>query len=214
MKFSVKKILFFISSIMIAIFTSVTFAEEPCAQCGIKEIQGTPKVSINGLEKIALMAEKNNQKKFNYDDTLEAYCSQYTRSTNNLLYFTLEDLNKSPYALDSYLKSAKCRPQKVGGIKSPVFHLTAEAPCSRVTFPEIIYDYFMNVLKNKKLWLEVVNSKNTAGETYLDYIETLNDQDEFNTVKTKECASTLVAFACSHGAIYSKYINKSCSTGI
>jgi hypothetical protein len=56
----------------------------------------------------------------------------------------------------------------------------------------------------------VINAKNTRGETYLDYIETMSERHLFTTPESMECVNKLVVFACKTGGVYSKYPAKTC----
>ena len=123
----------------------------------------------------------------------------------------IRDLNDTPYPIDDFFQRAECDPEKSGGTKSPILHLTAEAPCTRVDYPEIIYHYYSVKRKHPELWLKVVNAKNSKGETFLDYLESLNIQKDFNTVDTKACANQLITFSCQTGGIYSIHKEKNCS---
>ena len=74
-------------------------------------------------------------------DYLEVYCKRFIKVEKNALTNMLRDLENTPYAAIDYFQSAECDPRKVGGIKSPLLHLIAEAPCSRVEYPQIVYKF-------------------------------------------------------------------------
>ena len=120
-----------------------------------------------------------------------------------------QKLENEYYPVDDYFQIAGCKSTMTeGGVKSPMLHLTADAPCSRADYPKIVYEYYKYTREQPELWEKVVNAKNTSGETYLDYIETLTRNNEFT--KNKGCVDRLIAFVCeTKVAIYSKY-NNSC----
>jgi len=143
-------------------------------------------------------------------DYIDMDCKRYILTEKNLLTKIFVELKNSSFTPEEFFQVAACHPRKVnGGVKSPILHLTAEAPCTRIEYPKIIYNFYKK--ENPTLWEKIVNSKNTNGETYLDFIETLDDQEEFNTDSTKECAKKLIEFACKTGGKYSKY-DKKCPT--
>jgi hypothetical protein len=201
----------FINSVFMMIFISTAFAGDTCVQCGGKDVKGAPNVSLNGLEKDAMLAGQTKNPDSSFLNYLDGYCMKFEHIEKNELNQMIRDLKETGYPVDDFFTKAGCRLQKLGGTKSPMLHLAAEAPCSRVEYPQIIYKYYAIKRKDPKLWLEVVNAKNTKGETYLDYIENLNKQNQFLTTDARECADQLIAFACKTGAVYSK-VSKSCPT--
>ncbi|MBC7429933.1 MAG: hypothetical protein H7336_15065 [Bacteriovorax sp.] len=214
MKFSKKIYTVLFGSLLTTIFISSASATDNCVQCGSKNVPGAPNLPMNGLDKVALMVGQSEKPTYSFIDYQASYCMKFVQIEKNELNQMIRDLKETPYSVDDYFQKAGCKPEKAGGVKSPILHLTAEAPCSRVEYPQIIYKYYTVKRKDPKLWIEAVNAKNTLGETYLDYIESLNKQNDFNTVATKECASQLIAFACKTGATYSKVKNKTCPTDI
>lgn len=212
-----KKIdLLLIASFFAAIFVTSLYAEENCVHCpGVKELEGRP--AANGIDKVITLAmsamttmtsEKKDPIMFNR--YLSIYCKRYIRIERNELPGMFQELQETEYPIKDYFQEAACYPEKVGGITSPILHLTAEAPCSRVDYPRIIHDIYKG---NPEIWERAVNAKNSLGETYLDYIESLIRQGEFTTNKSKECVNKLINFACSTKppGIYSMFKkDKSC----
>jgi hypothetical protein len=193
---------------------STTHADESCKECTKKELDGIPKLPLQGLDKVAKAMDKEKNKEDPFAPYIGTLCIKYTQIIANELGQTIRDLKETPYPVEDYLQKAECKPEQVGGIKSPVIHLTAEAPCGRIEFPEIIHKYYTVKRKEPALWLKVINSKNTDGETYLDYIEKVRDHNLYNTTEAKECVNQLIRFACKTGAVYSKVKNISCPTGL
>jgi hypothetical protein len=145
-----------------------------------------------------------------FESYLSVYCRRYIKIEKNELNQMIRDLKETGYPVDDYFLTAECNPNSVGGVKSPMLHLTAEDPCSRVEYPQIIYKYYTVKRKEPKIWLEVINVKNTHDETYLDFIETLIQQNEYRSAESKECVNQLISFACKTGGVYSKYPAKTC----
>jgi hypothetical protein len=145
-----------------------------------------------------------------FSSYLNGYCMKYTQIEKNELNQMIRDLKETGYPVDYYFLTAACEPQKVAEVKSPMIQLTAEDPCYRAEYPQIIYKYYTVKRKEPKIWLEVINAKNTHDETYLDFIETLIQQNEYRSAESKECVNQLISFACKTGGVYSKYPNKTC----
>jgi hypothetical protein len=189
-------------------------AEDTCVTCPKKDVEGIPKVPMNGLEKVAMAVGQTEKPILPFESYMDLYCLKYTQISRNELNQMIRDIKETPYNIDDYFLKAKCEPQKAAGVKMTMLQLTAEAPCTRAEYPQIIYKYYTVKRQEPKLWLEVLNSKNTKGETYLDYIELLVQNNEYSTKDGKECISQLVQFACKTGGVYSKIKNKTCPMSI
>ncbi len=204
-----------IFSIILCLLIVVTAnAEDTCVTCTKKDIEGIPKVPLNGLEKVAMAVGQTEKPEYSFESYQTLYCLKYAQIQKNFLTQMIRDIQETKYPVDDFFLKAGCDPQKVGGLKSPMIHLTVEAPCARVDFPEIIYKYYTIKRKEPKLWLEVINSKNSNGETYLDYIDKLIQKNSFYNDDSKACVSQLVDFACKTGGLYSKTKNKNCPMSI
>ena len=162
-----KKIYSVLMSVILTIsFMGKGFAEDTCAICGSKNVRGAP--SVGGLDKLAMIVENPKKADSPFLSYLDGYCMKYTHIEKTELNQMIRDLKETPYEVDAYFTTAGCKPQKVGGIKSPMIQLTAEDACYRAEYPQIIHKYYTVKRKDPKMWLEVVNAKNSNGETYLD----------------------------------------------
>jgi hypothetical protein len=148
--------------------------------------------------------------KYSWESDASLYCKRYVKIEKNELNQMIRDMKETGYPVDDYFLTAACDPEYAGGVKVPMIQLTAEAPCTRVEYPQIIHKYYIVKRKEPKIWLEVINTKNTEGDTYLDYIEVLRDKNLYNTPEGQECMNNLISFACKTGGVYSKYPAKTC----
>lgn len=213
MRYSKKTHLVFIGTLLNVFFILTVFAGEDCIRCGDKDIVGSPDQK-NEVTKLAFAVMADPKKIiYPFSDYIATYCMKYEQIEKNALNTMIREMVKSPYPVDDYFQEKACKPQRSGDRKSPIIHLTAEAPCSRVEYPEIIHKYYTVKRNSSDIWLKIVNSKNSKEETFLDYIEYLDNKNMYNTVETKKCMNQLIAFACKNGAIYSTS-NKTCPTGI
>lgn len=214
MRFSIKNY----SALAITFFTtfimSATIAGETCVHCGKKDVEGAPGVSLNGLDKVAMMVKEDGKSNLPIESKLKVLCMKYTQIEKTEVNQMIRDLKETGYSVDDYFLKSECPAYNFAKVKTPLLQLTAEAPCGRAEYPEIVYKYYNIKRKDLKMWQEVINSKNTNGETYLDYIESLNNKNAYSTPESKKCVGNLVNFACSTGAIYSKYSDKKCTEGI
>lgn len=140
---------------------------------------------------------------------ISTYCMKMTKITYNELGQMLRDIDNTwkvlpypEYPVDAYLESCICDPQAVGGVKVPPLLLIGEAPCSRVDFLQRVYKYYVIKRRDPEKWLEVINQKNTNGETILDFIKTLERNGNYNTDETRACAKEIEKFICEHGGVH------------
>lgn len=194
----------FISSLLTTILISTAFAGENCVQCDDKNVSGAPTNTP-----LAGITEKVKKPDYSFESDLSAFCMRFLSTSKNGLDNMFQKLENEYFPVDDYFQIAGCRTKKApGDVKSPMLHLTLDAPCSRIEYPKIVNDYYKYTREQPELWEKVVNAKNSAGETYLDYIETLINENRFT--ETKGCVNKLIAFVCgTKVAIYSKY-NKTC----
>ncbi|MBC7429930.1 MAG: hypothetical protein H7336_15050 [Bacteriovorax sp.] len=217
MRFSKKFYTVFISSLLATIFISSSFAEENCVQCGSKNISGMPSLDSKFLKVIARAAPpapdpRDAGKNIPFENYQDGFCMSYTHIVRNQLGRLVSDMEDStPFSVDAYLQKPGCTQEGYGGnVKSPMLHLTADDPNLREDFLQYIYKYYTMKRKDPSLWLAAINAKNTEGETVLDYFEHLIVKNKFRNEESKIAVDGIIAFACSKGAVYSKYNYKKC----
>ena len=140
---------------------------------------------------------------------IETYCMKITKITINELGQMLRDIDNTwkvqpypEYPVDAYLESCVCYPQATKDVRVPPLLLVGEAPCSRVDFLERFYKYYVIKRRDPEKWLEVINQKNTNGETILDFLTTLERNGAYNTDETRACAKEIKKFVCEHGGVH------------
>jgi hypothetical protein len=206
--------LFLIVAVFATIFLpSSSSADEGCVGCDKKSADDVemPSVPLEDTGKVPPQIALREDPTFN--NYLDAYCMKFTQIERHEINGLIHDLNTLNYSVVDFFIVARCRVEKAGGVLAPMLHLTVEAPCSRVGFPEVIYRYYTVIRKSPSTWLSIVNAKNTDGETYLDYVERLNLAGEFSTPSSQACRDDLIAFACKTGGVYSTAKNKTCPAG-
>lgn len=137
------------------------------------------------------------------------YCMKMTKITYNELGQMLRDIDNTwkvqpypEYPVDAYLESCICYPQAAKDVRVPPLFLVGEAPCSRAGFLERFYKYYVVKRRDPEKWLEVINQKNTNGETILDFFKTLETSAVFNTDETRACEKEIIKFVCEHGGVH------------
>jgi hypothetical protein len=159
---------------------------------------------------ISIAHADTDKPKMSLGDRLGYLCMKYTQIEKTEVNQMIRDLKDTGYAVDDYFLGVECNTDNFAKTKTPILQLAAEAPCGRVEYTEIVHKYYAVKRKDPAMWQQIINTKNTNGETYLDYIEHLLRKNVYSTDESKACVAKLVSFACSTGAVYSKYPEKSC----
>lgn len=136
-------------------------------------------------------------------------CLDFKNMERQEISSNISTFEKSEYPIDKVIQTANCRPSKVGGgARVPMLQMAADDIGKKVEYPEVFYKYYKMKRKQPELFAEAINAKNTLGHTLLDYIAYLQEQGKY-APSAKSDIDRMLAFACSHGGIYSHY-EKSC----
>lgn len=146
-----------------------------------------------------------------FEDSQLGYCIKYTQIEKNFVLSLLKEMEASPYSLEDYIQIPGCLNQGYSrAVKSPMLHLSADSPGKSGDAIEIIYKYYTMKRKQPELWLKAINAKNTEGETFLDYVEMLKRKNRYFGEETQNKIQHIITFACSKGAVYAVYKDKTC----
>lgn len=142
---------------------------------------------------------------------MEKYCLKFKQVGENLLEKVFEDMDSSPYPIDEYFKMAECQPEGYSNVvKSPLLHIIADDPNAREYFLKEVFYYYSTIKKRPQFLKVALNSKNTRGETFLDYSESLRINRINILPEQVEVMDEIIRYACMHGAMYNFYKNKHC----
>ncbi|MDD4974092.1 MAG: hypothetical protein PHY93_07055 [Bacteriovorax sp.] len=145
------------------------------------------------------------------DDYQYIFCHKFDQiEWQSVASLITKEMEPTGYSVEDFFKAPACQP---GGysdaVKSPILHVIADDPSKRVKFLDIIWLYYSKKRNDPAKFAEVVNAKNTKGETLLDYFESQKRNDSYNTGLQAD-ADKIIAIACSHGAVFSVYKDKKC----
>lgn len=168
--------------------------------------------SVHSESKLNDNSVDGNKQKISQSDYQYIFCHKFSQIEWQMLGSLLvEEIEKTPFPTDDYFKIAACQPGGYSAaVKSPLLHIIADDPSKRMKFLNILWAYYTKRRKEPAIFTEIVNAKNTKGETLLDYIETMVQRGNYSSDGSKEAIAQIVSTACSHGAIYSAYPKKKC----
>lgn len=198
-----------------SIFASslIMAADKNCVDCGMKDVQGMPaNKSLAQLERIVKSASSEDlYPQASQNDYIEKYCLKFNQTPKELVGSLIKDFEKTPFPVDEYFLHNKCQMEGYStAVKSPMIHSIAEAPESRADFLNSIWLYYSKKRKQPEIFMKILNTKNTRGETILDYIESLRVKGRNNHPDLVDPVNNLIEYVCSHGGTYSFHKNKSC----
>jgi len=139
------------------------------------------------------------------------FCLQFSNIQWQVITKMLDEMQASPYPIDDYFKTSVCQSEGYSNVvKSPLAHIIADDPGKRVKFLDIMWLYYNKKRNDPLKFVEMVNAKNTEGETLLDYLESMRIKGKYTKDSSKNSVAKIISEACSHGAIYSAYPDKKC----
>jgi hypothetical protein len=156
-------------------------------------------------------ADDSTSTSLTQSDYQDIFCHKFAQiEQQSLVSLIADQMEKTPYPIDDYFKTPTCQPDGYSdAVKSPIPHIVADDPSKRVQFLDILWLYYSKKRKDPSRFTDLVNAKNTKGETLLDYFESQRLHDNYNA-GLQANADKIIAMICTHGAVYSAYPNKKC----
>ena len=146
-----------------------------------------------------------------FKDFMDKYCMRFKQISPQAVATEIRDMESSPYPVDRYFDTPQCQPEGYSSnIKSPLLHTVADDPNAREKFLHMVFAYYAKKRKQPELFSVAVNSKNTKGETLLDYVESLRVNGKNSVPEQIVVIKKIIDFTCEHGGTYSAYKNLSC----
>lgn len=185
--------------------TTGAFAGD-CVNCGPKNVSGLP--SNNSLDDLSKIVQGGQTQKF----ISQGYCMQFTQIPQEMVGTMIKELETTGYPVEKYLTDPICQPDGYSvSVKSPMIHAVADDVNKREEFLNNIWLYYSKKRKQPEVFEQVINAKNTKGETLLDYIEKLRAQNAYSIAGQQPPLEKIIAMLCSHGGVYVKNTTKKCS---
>lgn len=94
-----------------------------------------------------------------------------------------------------------------------MFHYTAESPDNSYNYPKQLYEFFLKE-NNPDGFVQVVNSKNTLGQTFLDYLKYRLDTDRktYISPEIEKKYISIFEYVCRRGGKFSYYRKTDCDS--
>lgn len=203
-------------SLSIMIFSNVSSGgSKDCYTCNPDYVPGNP---VEGNKTLGQLAQVSmdliSRVDGDFMSNLYGFCIEFPgdiKGAKTLRKRVITEMEKKAVngSIDLYFLEAGCNPGDIGRTLSPISHLVAEYPGSRLEHLEVLRKYFLEKKKDG-LFVKMLNAKNTQGHTTLDYVQFLKDNGKY-IESQKEAIENLINYLCTNGGKYSVYSSKSCS---
>ena len=184
-----------------------------CVTCTPEMAAGYPLEGNKSAKLVALVtAQANTEADASFYSYLYMYCSILEDPKNEkeflkkmIVPMAAKSFGSSP---DRYWTEAGCEARYIPDTFSPIPHVIAENTTDRMQFMHYLKKIY--VAKNDlATFKKIINSKNTKGQTILDYIHHVWSIKRY--IKEEEPAlNEFVKYLCDNGAEYSTFKNKKC----
>lgn len=144
----------------------------------------------------------------------EKYCSRFVIISKEMVGTTIKEMESSAplsgLTVDDYFLHSLCKPREYSGsVRSPMIHYVAEAPFRKEEFLNSIWLYYLRKRHQPEIFHEILNTRNTIGESLLDYVESMHRKGSmYDNDGLVGPVRNIINFACAHGGIYLKYPKK------
>lgn len=123
----------------------------------------------------------------------------------------IKDMEKTTISVEDYLTQPLCQPSMYSNaVKSPMLHLIADDITKREEFLKNIWLYYSKKRKDPEIFDQLINAKNTKGDTLLDYLEISRSKNYYTFATQQIALGKILEFLCSHGDVYSTQKDMKC----
>lgn len=138
-------------------------------------------------------------------------CMEFESINKNLVSTLIKEMEQSELPIEDYLTHSQCQPAMYStSIQSPMLHFIIEDPSNRQDFLTVFWLYYSKKRKEPEVFNEIINVKNTLGETMLDYAVTLEERDLLSDVALNGPLDKIVTMLCDHGGVYATRKDRKC----
>nr|BDT28189.1 hypothetical protein BHI3_16550 [Bacteriovorax sp. HI3] len=191
----------------------VKVLQKDCVTCTPDLAPGFPLTGNRSARAIAMVSDKAmSQEEQSFFIYLSAYCMTVPglRGEKDFNKKMLDSMKETAVNgnIDGYWQEAGCEPMYIAQTMSPLIHVIAENSTDRMQYMLYLKKYYTNK-KDPGTFRKIINSKNSQGQTVLDYIQYAFNNRRFANIEEKGL-NEFIKFLCENGAEYSKSPGKRC----
>ena len=191
----------------------VKLLQKDCVTCTPDLAPGFPLTGNRSARAIAMVSDKAmSQEEQSFFIYLSAYCMTVPslRGEKDFNKKMMDSMKETAVNgnIDGYWQEAGCEPMYIAQTMSPLIHVIAENSTDRMQYMLYLKKYYTNK-KDPGTFKKIINSKNSRGQTVLDYIQYAFNNRRFANMEEKGL-NEFIKFLCENGAEYSKSPGKRC----
>ena len=139
------------------------------------------------------------------NDYMDRFGNRISQTDPNAIVQLLKEMEKTPYPIDEYFLISEVQPAGYSdAVKSPLLHPIVDDAFGRQKMLETIWLYFLRRRHAPEVFTLALNARNTKGETFLDYIESMIRRNgKYYDAESRQVLQKLTDFAGAHGGVYS-----------
>ena len=181
--------------------------------CTAELAKGYPREGNKSSQMIAMASgETRLAKEEDFLSYLDIYCMNFTqlggvKNFNKTLIVPMTTTSGgNNEIINRYWQTAYCEPRLVGGTRTPLAHLVAENPTDRKSYLVALKKYY-NEKNENETFIKILNSKDSRGNTLLDFTNILFDKNTYMKEEEKPL-NEFYEFLCGNRALTSTTTRK------
>ncbi len=188
--------------------TSINSFAQDCVKCAPKDVTGMPKnTTLDNIEKIS----KNKMSAHDRLYEIKDFCSRFNVTVQEMVGPLIKEMEKTQLTPEEFFSEPVCQPDLYSEVvKCPMIHKIADDITKREEFLQNIWLYYSKKLKKPEIFDKIVKSKNTHGESILDYLESMRLKKMYEFPDQKLALKKIIKMLCDHGVVYEKRTNLKC----
>lgn len=171
-------------------------------------------IAASLLLSLPMLSEASDSNTKTFGPNWAAYngvCMKFVSINKPLVSSLIKEMEKSELPVEDYLMHSECQPKMYStSVQSPMLHFIIEDPSNRQDFLNVFWLYYSKKRKEPEIFNEIINVKNTLGETMLDYAVTLKERDLLSDVALNGPLDKIVTMLCEHGGVYAVRKDRKC----
>lgn len=154
-------------------------------------------------EVAAAAAKKRAWEESSLDDLVDVFCMRFNNINPNFTGSRIKEMEATRFPVEEFFRKSRCQPGGYSNVvKSPILHLILDDAAGQEKTLQSVWLYYSRKRQQPALFGEMLNVRNTKGETFLDYMETMRVR---GLLDDGEAPKRILQFACEHGAVYAAH---------
>lgn len=170
----------------------------------VAQFEELPETKAAAAAVLAEAAEKKRTwEEASLEDLTDVFCLRFRFINPNTVGSKIKEMEATRFAVEDFFKKSQCQSEGYSNaVKSPILHLVWDDPTIQEKTLNSVWLYYSKRRKQPELFGQMLNVRNSKGETSLDYMESMRQR---KLLSGPEAWERMRDFACEHGAVYAVY---------